>query len=520
MAPTEDVVTIAKEMEEVTVDDEDYVSDHEDDPQVNLADTRPSPWRTGKLNVSGIVNDENIIRSNIKCRNFAAKNREEKILDGDIALKEKVFSILRELSPGYDLKNLYIHDIWGNYVMVRVKPKFSIKVSGGIQYIHKTESVNKFNGAIVDVTDPTFVLYDYILNHVRGYADQVVYKDNKVTVINGSSGFEYNAEGSTFTRHDDSPFVRVWKRDGEIRFSTSYCINGKQEQTNPQWQMFPTSLWKEYEPYEIGISSLFANVTDGFVLLSLRTKNLCSAHYEVEYGPVLLTSSLPAESLVNFGLFQTPTTVSPEKFVEVFSQKTIFLDNAQFGESEYGAFSINACPIAGTVVRSFADMYQKRLLPTSTAFTARMFELSNVRFLSNEEYLQRWVNLIGEIKTADDRIKNTIEILYRICPAHCLEEVRNFYEENFGANGVVKELPRFLYERYLRATSGNLKLENYEKNICKRARDYSRGDMFENIRLTIECNDPAKPHVDGTEIHKIARRYKAIQRLIAKATAE
>lgn len=534
MASKREIEEMTDEFEHVVFDENDYISDDEKDPQLKIVEERPSPWRTGKYNASSIVNNEAQLRQTVYMQNCAATKREQKFLaldsnipskkkfnpkhkpEIDLAFKKKVLDILHSHGPEYDLTKLYIHDISGNYVLVRVRPKYSLKISGGIPYIYRYEPVNPFNGAIVDVSDPSFFLPDHIRSYTRGYADSVIYENENVTVVNGNEGTVFKTTGASFTRYDDSPIVRVWKRNGEINFSTSFSINGKKEELNPQWQMFTTNIAKEFEPYEVGISSLFDNVESGCIHFLLRTKNLCSDHNNVEYGPVLLASDLPQTSMVNFGLFLEQSSVDPEKFKNVFSQDSIFLNNEKYSEIPYDSVSISLCNMASTILRTYAHIYRSRVLPVNVSFNARMFELSNVRFLTPEEYRQRWYVLLKSVETPEDRIKNLIEIVYKICPACCMEDVSHFYEKYFGEMGIVKKLPDFIYDRYMNSTTGSLKLDNYEKDIINRSRTYNTGDMYTNIRLTFESNDPSTAHVDGNELYKVVKKYTAIQKMIAK----
>lgn len=501
---------------DIVDNEENYMSD-DDEQQRNIPSTceEPNPWRTGKYNARMIVNTEATLKTTIKMQNRATLERERKILNFDYALRDKVFSILKTVNDNWDMSRLYIHDIRGNYVMVRVHPQFNVKIAGGVPYVNTRTAVNMFNGAIVNIVDG-FILLDEVIQVVRGYASHAKYENDELTIATGVGTEAISTKDAKFTRYDDSPVIRVWKHDGEIHFSTSYSIDGKNEKTHPEWQMSPTSLYEEFKPYEAGIVSLFDNVEKGYIHMFLRTKKLCSDHNELEYGPVLITSSLPKESLISFGLWKEETPINPEKLTDVFDQNTIVMNNSQFGEPDYTAVSIKIGSFGRIVVRSFSYLYRIRVIPPSKFFIVRLFELTNVRFLSDEEYKQRWPVLLDSISTPEDKIKNLIAVIRQICPASYLEDLDQFYEKYFGEDGIVKKLPKFMADRYMKSTMGQMKPEKYEIDIYNRSRTYSTGEMSENIRLTFECNNPEKAHVDGNELYKAVKKYTSVQQLIAK----
>lgn len=506
---------------------EDYMSD--DDEKENTPTTtdeeEPNPWRTGKHNVGMIMNTEATLKTTIKMQNRATRDRERKILNFDYALRDKVFSILKTVNANCDMSNLYVHDIRGNYVMVRVHPQFNVKIAGGVPYVNMRTAVNMFNGAIINIVDD-FVLLDEVTQIVRGYASKAKYENDELTITTGAGTEVINTKNAVFTRYDDSPVIRIWKHDGEIHFSTSYSIDGKNEKTHPEWQLSPTTLYEEFKPYEVAITSLFNKVETGYIHMFLRTKKLCSDRNELEYGPVLITSSLPKESLISFGLWKEETPINPEKLADVFDQNTIVMNNSQFDEPDYSAVSVKIGSFGRIVIRSWAYLYRQRVIPTSKFFTVRLFELSNVRFLSDAEYKQRWPVLLDSISTPEDKIKNLIAVIRQICPASYLEDLDQFYEKYFGEDpsdvmhGIVKKLPKFMADRYMKSTTGHLKPEKYEIDIYNRSRTYATGDMEENIRLAFECNNPEKAHVDGNELYKAVKKYVSVQQLIAKHAAK
>jgi len=291
-------------------------------------------------------------------------------------------------------------------------------------------------------------------------------------------------------------------------------INAGKQITTDDWTLYKpkNSFYESYlEAGGFPVETLFLeeNTYDeipGYYMFYLNSKDYSST--EQDYGLILWDSNVE-NSTVNFGGWSDIKKIvnDPAELSAKFGLDYIA------GDFVLGNFDNN-----GTVetYHPLSTVWRRRILPHHTILSQRCFELSNVRFLSTKEYQKRWPILIGEAKTANEKIRNVLKIVSQLAPQGQREDAGNFYEKYWGENGIISKLPQFVHDQHVANLAGRCKLELSEQRVINRSYGYSRGDMKEKISYVIMSNNANEPHLDGNELYQLVRRYEKRMEFIAK----